>query len=165
MGIGWSIHRNDGWRGQLERVQRWHSRTVTAAQTGSPDLQDFIFVFFQNCYHLREWLCQTSTISKHDVDGFFNGTKELLLCRDICNATKHLNINRASVDATFSIGYEYNPSEPSNARLFLIADAKYDLLDLASRCLKLLEQFTAQDTIEVANGPRALKASQLRKST
>ena len=122
-------------------------------------------MFFQNCYHLREWLCQTSTISKHDVDGFFNGTKELLLCRDICNATKHLNINRASVDATFSIGYEYNPSEPSNARLFLIADAKYDLLDLASRCLKLLEQFTAQDTIEVANGPRALKASQLRKST
>lgn len=167
MGIGWSIHRNDGWRGQLAGIHRWHDRVVSAARTGSPDLQDFIFVFFQNCHHLREWLHQTSAIPKGEVDRFFTQTKELQLCRDICNGTKHLNIDRASIDATFSIGWEYNPHEPCGARLFLIADDKYDLLDLASRCLKLLDQFTAQDTTKVLNGPGAMPpiSPRLRKGT
>lgn len=144
MGIGWSIHRNDGWRGQLALVRRWHERVLGAAQTGSPDLQDFIFVFFQNCYHLREWLHRTSKIPKSEIDKFYSTTKELMLCRDICNGTKHLDVDHASVDAGFSIGWEYVPREPNGGRLFLIADNKYDLLELATKCLQLIEGFTSR---------------------
>lgn len=153
MGIGWSVHRNDGWQGQLARVRRWHQRVLNAASTGSPDLQDFIFVFFQNCYHLREWLHSTSRIPKAEIDQLYSTTKELRLCRDICNGTKHLDLSNASVDAFFSIGYEYAPHEPGGSRLFLIADDKYDLLELAGRCLRLLEQFTARDPIKPVNKP------------
>ncbi len=142
-------------RGNL--IRRWHARVLIAAQTGSPDLTDFIFVYFQSCHHLRDWLHHTSKLSKTEVERFFSQTKELRLCRDIGNATKHLNIDRASIDANFSIGWEYYPSEPTGARLFLIADDKYDLVHLASRCLELLEQFTVQDTAKVPNGPSALK--------
>ena len=163
MGVGWSIHRNNGWRGQLAGIRRWHARVVEASRVGSPDLTDFIFVFFQSCYHLREWLHHTSKIPKAEVDRFYAQTKELRLCRDICNGTKHLNIDHASVDPTFSIGWEYRPYEPSGARMFIIADDKYDMVDLAARCLELIEDFTAQDPAKVPNGPAALRASIARK--
>ena len=143
MGIRWSIHKNDGWRGQLERIHRWYSRVVQAANAGDGDLEDFIFTFFQNCYHLREWMQRTSDVSRSDVDALFTQTPELRLCRDICNGTKHLTLRDASVDAHFSIGREYNPGSPSGYRLFLIADDKYDLLELASRCVEILDAFAS----------------------
>ena len=141
MGIGWSIHKNDGWRGQLERVHRWHDRMTHSAKIGSRDLEDFAFVFFQNCYHLREWLLKTSIFPRSDVAELFSQTKELRLCRDICNGTKHLTIKHPSIDADFSIGREYDPWSVSRYRLFLIADDKYDILELAARCVKILDEF------------------------
>jgi hypothetical protein len=142
MGIGWSTHRNGGWRGQLDRIHRWHARVVKAAKTGSAELEDFIFVLFQNCHHLREWLEKTSTIPKDEITAFFTKTKELRLCRDLCNGTKHMSLKSASVDAGFSIGREYARHEPGGARMVLIADDKYDLLELASRCVVLIDDFT-----------------------
>ena len=144
MGIGWSIHRNDGWRGQLKRIHRWHDRVVHAANSGSADLEDNVFALFQSCYHLREWLEKTSKLPKSDINSFYRQTKELRLCRDICNGTKHLTITSASVDPGFSIGYEYAPDEPNGARMFLIADDEYDLLDLASKCVAILDEFTSK---------------------
>ena len=147
MGIGWSIHKNDGWRGQLERMRRWQIRVVQAANVGSPDLEDFIFVFFQNCYHLREWLEKTANVERKDLDALFAQTFDLRLCRDICNGTKHLTLNNASVDAAFSIGREYDPSSPSGHRFFIIANGKYDLLDLTSRCLRAWDEFIAAHVV------------------
>ncbi|MBN6742583.1 hypothetical protein JKG47_19115 [Acidithiobacillus sp. MC6.1] len=141
MGIGWSTHRNGGWRGQFDRATRWHERVRSAAATGSSDLEDFAFAFFQNCYHLREWMLKTSGATQQELDGLFAQNRELQLCRDICNGTKHLSINRPSVDANFSIGREYAPQELSGSRMFVIADAHYDLLGLADRCMELWQQF------------------------
>lgn len=142
MGIGWSIHKNDGWRGQLKRIHRWHGRLIHAANTGSGDLEDFAFVLFQTCYHLREWLHKTSAIPRTDVDALFTRTQELRLCRDICNGTKHLTLRDASVDVDFSVGRDYDPNSPSGYRLFLIAGDKHDLLELAARCVEILDDFT-----------------------
>jgi hypothetical protein len=153
MGIGWSIHRNDGWLGHLKRLRRWHDRVREAARIGHPDLEDFIFVFFQCCYQMREWMLQTATIPPDEVNRFYADTKALRLCRDICNGTKHLNIADASVDPGFSIGWEYNHWEPNNARLFLIADDKYDLLDLAAQCMSLTDEFATKDRTKPTNGP------------
>ena len=112
------------------------------AKNSRIDLEDFAFVFFQTCCHLREWLHKTSDIPKADVDELFTRTHELRLCRDICNGTKHLTLRNASVDAGFSIGREYDPSSASGYRLFLIADDKYELLALATRCVEIIDDFT-----------------------
>jgi len=143
MGIGWSLHKNDGWRGQLQRVHRWHERVIKAANEGSPDLADFTFALFQNCYHLREWFQKTSKANPRALDTIFRESRELQVCRDICNGTKHLTLKSASVDAEFSICWEYDPAEPSKCRLVIIAGEKYDLLDLASRCVATLDHFAA----------------------
>jgi hypothetical protein len=135
MGLGWSIHRNGGWHGQYERMIRWHQRVIRAALTGSSDLEDFALVFFQVCYHLRDWMIETGGATRLELDRLFAESMDLRVCRDICNGAKHLNITRPSVDAGFSIGREYAPYEPTNVRLFVIAGAKHDLLELAARCV------------------------------
>ena len=130
----------------MQRIHRWHKRLVKAADTGSPDLEDFAFAFFQNCHHLREWMEKTSKLEPEEVKQLFTRTPELRLCRDLCNGTKHLTLRKdtASVDANFSIGREYDPNSPSGYRLFVIADDKYDLLDLASRCVKIIDNFLTE---------------------
>jgi hypothetical protein len=141
MGLGWSKHRNGAWRGQYDRTFRWYERTVRAASEASGDVEDFSYAFFQNCYHLREWMLLTGGASQQELEDLFAGSPGLRLCRDICNGTKHFNIDRPSVDANFSVLREYAPSEPSSTRLLVIADSRYDLLELAHRCMEAWRQF------------------------
>ena len=135
MGLGWSVHKNDGWRGQFERVHRWRIRLLEATRSKSPDLEDFAYAFFQNCYHLREWIEKTSSCPQSELDALMATSAPLRLCRDIANGTKHRTLQHASVDTDFSIGREYAPDEPAGYRLFLIADDKYDLIDLSRMCI------------------------------
>ncbi len=171
MGVGWSMHRNGAWIGQLQRTRRWHERLARAARGdgyAEDDLADFGYAFFQNCFHLREWVQHTANIPRADLDAFM-GREEMQVCRDLANGTKHLNITRPNVDARFSIGREYDPRSHFGYRLFVITDnektggEKYDLFDLASRCLEAWEQFLAphqhdvRDAVppflEPSNGP------------
>ena len=147
MGIGWSIHKNDGWQGQLERVHRWYGRLIHSAAIGSADLEDFAFTFFQNCYYLREWIEKTSNIASSDLDLLFSQSHELQVCRDLCNGTRHLTISKPSVDANFSIVREYDPSNAHQYRLSVIADDKSDLLELAHTCLQEWESFLSKHTV------------------
>jgi hypothetical protein len=122
---------------------RWHQRVLDAANRGSSDLEDFTFALLQNCYHLREWFQKAAKADSDALNTVFNQSRELQLCRDICNGTKHMTLRRASIDADFSICYEYEPSQPGKCRLVVIANDKYDLLELASRCVATLDTFAA----------------------
>src|ERR1041384_6786560 len=108
MEIGGSVHTVQGWQGQFERMTRWAKRveTISAERQQKGDLhsqQDYIYAFFQNCYHLRDWLLKSRVVAKTDLDDLFRQHVELQICRDVCNGTKHMEIDRASVDAHFSI--------------------------------------------------------------
>ena len=147
MGMGWSIHKNGGWQGQLERVHRWYGRLIHSASIGSADLEDFAFTFFQNCYFLREWVEKTSTITSSDLDLLFSQSRELQVCRDLCNGTKHLTISKPSADANFSIAREYDPGSAHKYRLVGIAADKFDLLELANKCLQEWERFLSKHLV------------------
>lgn len=162
MWLEWSIHKNGQWQGQMERMHRWHDRVQRACAAGSPDVEDFVFAFFQNCFTLREWVEKTSPLSKTDLDTFMESTPEMRICRDICNGTKHYSISRPSIDAQFSILREYNPYEPSRYRLFILLEdmdhvvkgkhdkyniVKYDMVELAINCLRAWDVFLAPHII------------------
>ena len=160
MGIGSSIHKNPGWQGQLARVQRWHSRLKQIAtqmsQTKDTELDfDFIYAFFQNCYHLRDWLENSGAISHQKLQDLFRDHYEMQICRDICNGTKHFDLTRPSVDAHFSIGREYVPSNwPSsrphiNQTWFIIAGkTKHDIFELADTCMSHWDRFLAENGLQ-----------------
>lgn len=153
MGLEWSRHKSHGWKGQYDRTHRWHDRVtrIGTRQTQSADTEaehDTLYAFFQNCYHLRDWLLNSGAVQQRDLEDFFRIHVELRVCQDICNGTKHLGLDRPKVDGEFSIGREYvDPSDPRdrphlNETWFVIAAGeKYDLFDLAGRCMQLWDEF------------------------
>lgn len=158
MPFPWSRHKSGGWRAQYARVARWHNRVTKIGRAKSRandnDMEaehDFVYAFFQTCYHLRDWLQHSGAVERAKLDDFFRDNKEMQVCRDICIGTKHLRVDKPSVDSSFNIGREYVPAEwPGdrphiNERWFIIAgDTKYDIFELADRCMELWKQFLKQ---------------------
>ncbi len=165
-----SRHISFGWEGQYKRVKRWYDRVmkIRSRVTSNPPQQeqdekdhDDIYAFFQNCYHLRDWLRRTNTVSHTELEKFFSKHVELGICRDICNGTKHFQISKPSVDAFFSIGRQFllrNPDRNDgigDTTWFIKAgDSTYDIFELASKCMKLWESFLASFVFNKTN-PRS----------
>jgi hypothetical protein len=86
---------HDLWREQYCRVIRWRSRALSVL-TSNPDptghlLQDFLFAFFINCYHLTDWLDQCLGVGAGE---FAKENVYLETCRGICNGVKHLKLDQ-----------------------------------------------------------------------
>jgi hypothetical protein len=86
---------------QLRRTKRWLSR---CKETGRPqhDHLDFLYAFFQNCWHLKDWVrSENEAVHSEVVSG--DGWKAIKACGPLANATKHLKLDRTQVsDAEFS---------------------------------------------------------------
>ena len=88
-------------REQLERVERYYARFKTindgmVHSAPSESYIDDIYAFFQNCYHLKDWLINDSAYaahSKNDIERHITNSLPLSICADICNASKHLSLS------------------------------------------------------------------------
>lgn len=145
-----SFHRGSGWRTQYERLERWFER-IKSAQS-KEDCADFIFAFFQNCYHLKDYLLETAEIKKSEIEDLFSQKTEMGICRDICNVTKHCHLNfPPSQKYEISFIQTYAPQNHpyfspgwfgDDAKLLVVADDKnYDARELAFTCLNIWKEF------------------------
>ncbi len=126
-----SIHRNDGWQGQYSRMIRWANKFLRYNEESNQDkltheYYDLLITVFQNIFYLKDWIMINSTLKKEDLNSFINKNWHIGLCRDICNGTKHFDINNPSVDSEFAIIRDYNPlnkilNEPEY-KVVIIAD-------------------------------------------
>jgi len=81
---------------QLERIRRYlkkfsdiHSGIFYAQAL--ENYTDDVYAFFQNCYHLKDWIKNDPSCSAwSDVEKFINSNKDLQICADLCNGLKHL---------------------------------------------------------------------------
>ncbi len=158
LGEGLNIYRHGGWEGQLERVRRWHRRVAAirfakASDGSAEENLDTVYAFFQNCTHLVDWIVHDLPARTSAVEALYSRTPELRIARVISNATKHLDLDRPpSVEGGFADGREYvfngwlSSSEPvRNQSWFVIANGeKYDIFDLAQRCMDAWEDFAAK---------------------
>ena len=140
-----SLHKAGGWRGQWQRVRRWHSRLKACRAT---DREDFLYAFFQNCAFVRDWLKndRPANVNQHELESLVGNHVELRLCQDISNATKHLRLDDPKMPREFSAAREYVPAplggdEPSADVVVLADGVKYDALALADRCLDIWQSF------------------------
>jgi len=86
------------YREQYDRMKRWYERFEAINQghrheVSSDYYLDEIYAFFENCYHLKDWIKNDSAVPVNDkkvVEGYIDGNRSLRLCADICNALKHL---------------------------------------------------------------------------
>ena len=145
MGYGdLSAHKAGSWIAQADRVWRWHERLVSscANSASTPEERlDFLLAFCQNCYALRYWLEKDGAVSKDQLDALMQSSQPLRVCRDIANGSKHLKVDRPSIDPKFSIGREYCGPEIPERWLVITGDDFVDTLTLASQCVDAWRMF------------------------
>ena len=101
----------DPWLDQWHRVRRWFDR-FTETNSGrshtkdSDNYQDEVYAFFQNCYHLKDWLINDPVTSAlvSDVETMISHSSDLRLCADLCNGSKHLLLTRSRASPDTKIG-------------------------------------------------------------
>jgi hypothetical protein len=89
------------WEEQLARVRRYHARFKEAndgveMRVTTEYAADDMHAFFQNCYHLKDWLKNDPAFTKKtddEIEDYITATPCLALCADICNGTKHLSLH------------------------------------------------------------------------
>ncbi|HDP69888.1 MAG TPA: hypothetical protein ENN38_03645 [Actinobacteria bacterium] len=144
------------WKIQWARVQRWFTRLAKLEkkyefnELSNEDIDDII-TFFQNCYHLRDWIEDSKPELKQDIVIFFN-TFEMKICREICLGFKHKNLQTAKIDKDFGILREYDhfTAETNSLKNPVITKIafedgnnikEYCPFTLAKTCYQLWEEF------------------------
>ena len=83
---------------QLERTHRYYLRLKALSEgvecrTSSEEYIDDMHAFFQNCYHIKDWLKNDPKYTAHtnaQIENYVTNSQSLSLCADICNGAKHL---------------------------------------------------------------------------
>jgi hypothetical protein len=96
----------ESWRGQLARVERWYQRATKALYDADPDAADFLYAFFQNAYHLQDWLRNSGAASRADLK-VVTDSPALKLCRDVCNGSKHFALDERQMSDHIGLMREY----------------------------------------------------------
>lgn len=87
---------------QFHRVERY-LRRIRRIYSGVPhvtrdtkDYEDDVTSFFIQCHHLADWIIDhyAGVTTKNEVRQFVKSHQELLLCADLCNASKHCKLQR-----------------------------------------------------------------------
>lgn len=102
-----SIHRS--WREQYERMLRSHEslKQVTSGQhsIGSDDAKDAMMHFFQDAFHLKDWLKNDQSLSV-DSEAAVNASRPLEVCADLANGGKHMVLDRRQRGGAELIGQD-----------------------------------------------------------
>src|SRR5260370_12903142 len=81
-----------GYRHQLDRARRFLER-MEAVDANEVEFQDMVWAFFQNCWHVKDWVehdPQVPRLMKDAVIDRAHRSSVLKICREMCNGTKHL---------------------------------------------------------------------------
>jgi len=90
------------WTSQFERLLRALHRVEHADGDATARLDD-LYSFFQNCWHLKDWIQNDGSVPKATRDAILREvktTESLLICADIANGSKHLVLKRARKGAS-----------------------------------------------------------------
>jgi hypothetical protein len=81
---------------QFERVERYLKK-VQNQDRDSIEYDDDSYSFFQNCWHLKDWIKADPMINKKiksRVEKDISKVKSLRICSDLANRTKHATLTK-----------------------------------------------------------------------
>lgn len=129
---------------RLKKIETNNGNTIS-----NTDSRDSVEDFFNQCYHLKDWLKKDKNINLSlDVEDYISNRPSLSLAADYCNVFKHagLNKNRSIKnieDIKTHINFELTPNGfVASSRLELtISGEKYDAFNLATKCVEEWDEF------------------------
>lgn len=147
---------------QYNRMKRWqkrleeiHSGRKHTRETDS--YQDVVYAFFQNCFHLKDWVIKSGVLSAQKVEEFMKQTVEMRICRDLSNSAKHLVIGDnypAAIDKNIQVKNRKFSLELGGAETLISVDYSveadgqiYQAFDVAIICVNLWEKFLKENKL------------------
>jgi len=90
---------------QLARIRRFLDRLEKLSVNEELELpterqeeyEDMLYAFFQNCWHLKDWIRNDATAPstlKDDIESHCKHYQSLMLCADVADGTKHLTFDK-----------------------------------------------------------------------
>lgn len=88
-----------GYRDQLDRARRFLARMEQSVEDMDDDamtdvdFQDMVWAFFQNCWHVKDWVQHDPLVNPLDKESVIksaHASLALTVCQQLCNGTKHL---------------------------------------------------------------------------
>jgi hypothetical protein len=146
------------YREQYDRMYRWYEKFSSLDrgrnhEIPSDNYVDEIYAFFQNAYHLKDWIKNDPTVPPiigGTVEIYITECRPLRLCADICNSLKHLTLTRGRSDENPSFGHKaYSLSiggGPTTIKLKYEVNTdlgQIDAFELATSCVKAWDDFFA----------------------
>jgi hypothetical protein len=86
-----------GYRSQFDRARRFLDRVQSLEPRRDVDYQDDVWAFFQNCWHVIDWLGHDRLVPRALREQIISEvlvSKMLRVCRDMANGTKHRKLTR-----------------------------------------------------------------------
>lgn len=126
-----------GYKEQYQRVLRYLEK-VKHQDRGTLEYSDDIWAFFQNCWHLKDWIRNDPVLSYNIRNRIEKETKKfdsLMICADLTNRSKHSKLTQnVRKDAKITrIDFVYHAApfivclkgEPDNLKPQETGDAKH----------------------------------------
>src|SRR5260370_894863 len=91
---------------QLRRTERFLQR-ISTPSARREEYEDFLWAFFQNCWHLKDWVSSDTSISSRKrkaVVSDVHKSKVLAICQNIANRSKHYRLRRKQTRKAKVIG-------------------------------------------------------------
>ena len=149
---------------QWERINRWYHRLNKLKKSNMPENEtnnqvDFIYAFFINCFHLRDWLIAYDPSLSDKINKLFE-FKEMQICGDICNGCKHLSLTYPSIREFngvvegVSIHREFDPFQnilkydnpiQNITYVILAGPEKFNLFFIVDRCMSIWKTFLSEN--------------------
>lgn len=140
---------------QFDRAKRWFDR-FTQINDGryhtisSNNYLDEVYAFFQNCYHLKDWIKNDETAGDFStsVENYVNNNRHLRLCADICNGSKHFKLNKQKSGENPRMRSKHHKLNLSTdppviaIQYSIVTDSGIlDAYDLAKKCMAAWDSF------------------------
>lgn len=149
------------WTAQYDRMNRWYAVLKRMENEEADNIlgikhSDIVYAFFQNCYHLRDWVVHDHLKSDNEVKAFVEGNEWMKICHDICNGSKHFLLSRSKSESNIEETPTFRPVENGNVKEmrfnFTIADQslvlpiEYTPISIATECVKAWNDFLKLST-------------------
>jgi hypothetical protein len=131
---------------QWNRTKRWLARIEAQPPVDHVTYDDFIWAFFQNCWHLRDWIHYDLSLPeklRKNVMEEWKRDPSLLVCSDLANGAKHLALDRPRDGAGAKHShrvFEVVAGDPSQTKLlYYVARGngeRLEAISLARACMR-----------------------------
>ena len=140
-----------GYMDQLNRIRRLLDR-INRQHRDPIEYEDDIWSFFQNCWHLKDWVKNDPSVPLHvrqSIGPLARASLSLRICGDLANATKHLKPRGGAKPSHWNIAIV--PGESSKVEYLINTGSRtqQDGLDHARKCLLEWERILAAQGLKV----------------